>query len=196
MYTTVHTTLGRVQWFTLCCVDDDPALAELARLHAERTTHQRAADATRDRMYSVIRDLPRTTDKMAVRRVTGISRVTVYRLLEEGRSRPDEPQLITDTDTVYEYVARLQASTTANRPAIIDEFIADAEYSHGNRRPDADWDWPDLEDALDAARTWRKYGGTDDDLLTLIDQLNTTAADTDAAVLDAEQTAGENTAQD
>lgn len=63
----------------------DPDLAELASLRDERARHQEAADTIRDQIHEHIRKLPPTTDKVALQRASGLSRPTIYRLLNEGR---------------------------------------------------------------------------------------------------------------
>ena len=95
-----------------------------------------------------------------------------------------EPTLLTDAPSVREYIARLNASrTTADD--IVAELVADAEYTVGNRRTDgADWDWPDLEDALDDAKRWQK-SRTAADFDTLLGNLGNAAERVEADVQDA-----------
>ncbi|GAA1095704.1 hypothetical protein GCM10009648_38930 [Tsukamurella spumae] len=130
----------------------------------------------------MIRRLPFTTDKAAVERASGVSRPTIYRLLEEGHHHVNsEPNLLTDAASVREYIARLKASR-ANPEDIVDEFVTEAEYTIGNRRTDgADWEWPDLDDSLDAANTWRQ-SRTDADFDVLLDLLSTEASRIEADV--------------
>jgi DNA invertase Pin-like site-specific DNA recombinase len=62
---------------------------ELHRLEAlrnERSRHQRAADRIRDEIHALIRRMPKSSDKRAIERAAGISRPTIYRLLNEGEA--------------------------------------------------------------------------------------------------------------
>lgn len=124
------------------------------RSETDEPPTQRAADNDRDEIYALICSMPSNTDKTAIHRASGVSRPTVYQLLQKGLSLPTEPELVTDVSSVREYIARIRA-VRVNPDAVIGvgdvvaAFVADAEYSVGNRRSDgADWYWPDLENAL------------------------------------------------
>jgi hypothetical protein len=63
-------------------------LDRLEALRDERSRHQRAANRIRDEIHALIRRMPMNSDKRAIERAAGISRPTIYRLLNEGH--PDE----------------------------------------------------------------------------------------------------------
>jgi DNA invertase Pin-like site-specific DNA recombinase len=65
-------------------------LDRLEALREERGRHQRAADRIRDEIHALIRRMPKSSDKRAIERAAGISRPTIYRLLDEGH--PDETE--------------------------------------------------------------------------------------------------------
>ncbi|MFN6548584.1 hypothetical protein [Mycolicibacterium nivoides] len=165
-------------------------LHHLATLRDRRAASQRAADNDRDEIYALIRSMPPNTDKTAIHRASGVSRPTVYQLLEQGFSLHTEPELLTSEAAVREYIAQIRAAR-ANPDAqiglldVIAAFIADAECSIGNRRQDgADWDWPDLEDALGSARAWQRSQAAGD-LDELLDALNEAAQRVEDDVRDA-----------
>ncbi|GAT01237.1 hypothetical protein [Mycolicibacterium fortuitum] len=153
-------------------------LHHLAALRDRRAANQRAADNDRDEIYALIRSMPPHTDKTAIHRASGVSRPTVYQLLEQGFSLHTEPELLTNEAAVREYIAQIRAAR-ANPDAqiglvdVIAAFVVDAKYSIGNRRQDgADWDWPDLEEALGSALIWQRSqdAGDLDELLDELDE--------------------------
>lgn len=80
-----------VNCFTLGAVAElERVLTDLELLRDERARHSQAADEIRERIYALIRTLPPTSDKTAIARSAGVSRPTVYRLIDgEGdRSTP------------------------------------------------------------------------------------------------------------
>lgn len=167
-------------------------LAHLTLLRDRRAAHQRAADNDRDEIYALICSMPSSTDKTAIHRASGVSRPTVYQLLQKGLSLPTEPELVTDVSSVREYIARIRA-VRVNPDAVIGlgdvvaAFVADAEYSVGNRRSDgADWYWPDLEDALGSAQAWLQSQDASD-LDRLLDDLEEEAQRVETEMRDAER---------
>jgi hypothetical protein len=134
----------------------DRRFERLVVLRDERAVHQRAADGVRDKIYKIIRSMPLDSDKTAIQRASGVSRPTVYQLLQEGNPINTELELITTAGAVRDYIARIR-DALSSPDDVIAAFIAEAEYSVGNRRTDgADWYWPDLEQALDCARSWQE----------------------------------------
>jgi hypothetical protein len=149
----------------------DRSFERLAVLRDERAVHQSAAEGVRDKIYKIIRSMPLDSDKTAIQRASGVSRPTVYQLLQEGNTITTELELITAAETVRDYIARIH-DALPSPDDVISAFIAEAEHSVGNRRTDgADWSWPDLEQALDCARSWQE-SGTLEHMEALLDALD------------------------
>ncbi|WP_079673451.1 hypothetical protein [Mycobacteroides abscessus] len=63
-------------------------LGHLEALRDERNQHQHADAELKKRLYECIRQLPATVNKVEVEKASGVSRPTIYRLLDEGAQRP------------------------------------------------------------------------------------------------------------
>jgi DNA-binding transcriptional regulator LsrR (DeoR family) len=66
-------------------MDLDP-LDQIRAIRDERAHHQQADKGLRDRMFAIIRGLPpEGVNKQDLSEASGLSRPTIYRLIEEGR---------------------------------------------------------------------------------------------------------------